>query len=266
MSQPVLAELRSSEDAALAARVRREQETYDAGLRRERYDDALSHCQTYWHAAVLDLFRKTLIRDGVNDALEIGSHGWDMVFADGTTPPRNLHCINISDAELETGRRKAAARGLSMKFHNMDAHRLEFDDSSFDVIFGFGILHHLDYARALDEIRRVLRPGGTMIFNEPLDVNPVGVIVRRATPEARTDDEAPLKLSHLRLFRERFDVSFHPQQFLSVPAGVVSRFAMKDPDNWLMRAAYDADRALSNVPGLRFWFRKLVIVGVKLND
>jgi hypothetical protein len=41
---------------------------------------------------------------------------------------------------------------------------------------------------------------------------------------------------------------------------------MKSPENGLMRAAYDADVALSRVPGLRFWFRKLVIIGVKPND
>ncbi len=263
MSESALSERTAPQDAALAARIKREQETYDEGLRRDRYDDVLSHCQGFWHAAVLDLFRRTLSNESVKDALEIGSHGWDMVFADGVAPPANLHCINISEAELETGRRKAEARGLSMRFHQMDAHKLQFDDNSFDVVFGFGILHHLDYARALDEIKRVLRPGGVMIFNEPLDVNPVGNIVRWATPKARTEDEAPLKLSHLALFRERFDVSFHPQQFISVPAGVVSRLTMKSPENWLMRAAFSADTALSHVPGLRFWFRKLVIVGVK---
>lgn len=263
MSQPVLAERSGLEENSLAARVRREQEIYDAGLKRDRYDDVLSHCHGYWHAHVLGLFRETLCDPSVSDALEMGSHGWDMVFADGASPPPHLHCINISEAELDTGRRKAAARGLSMRFSRMDAHSLEFEDNSFDTVFGFGILHHLDYARALDEIRRVLRPGGRMIFNEPLDVNPVGVLVRRLTPEARTIDETPLKLSHLELFRQRFEVTFHPQQFLSVPVGVLSRRTMNSPMNPMMRAAYGADRALARVPGLRFWFRKLVIVGVK---
>jgi ubiquinone/menaquinone biosynthesis C-methylase UbiE len=45
-----------------------------------------------------------------------------------------------------------------------DAHKLDFPENTFDVIYGAGILHHLDYARALLEILRVLRPGGAMIF------------------------------------------------------------------------------------------------------
>lgn len=249
--------------AALDARVKREENAFDEGLKRETYDDVLSHCQHYWQEEVLRLFRETLSRPEARDVLEIGSHGWNMVFNDAAPPPPNFTCINISEAELDDGRRKAAAKGFAVKFRRMDAHRLEFPDNSFDAVFGFGILHHLDYEKALDEIRRVLRPGGVMIFNEPLDVNPVGVLVRLATPAARTADEAPLKLGHLALFKERFDVAFHPQQFFSVPAGVVSRFAMKRPDNALMRAAFQMDKAVSRAPGLRFLFRKLVIVGVK---
>ena len=247
----------------LDARVKREEQAFDTGLKREAYDDVLSHCQYYWQQDVLGLFRRMLCREGVNDVLEIGSHGWNMVFDDQAPPPARFSCINISEAELDDGRRKAAAKGFGVRFHRMDAHYLEFDDNSFDAVFGFGILHHLDYAKALDEIRRVLRPGGVMIFNEPLDVNPVGALVRLATPAARTPDEAPLKLSHLKLFRERFDTKFYPQQFFSVPAGVVSRATMKTADNPIMRAAFHIDKAVSRTPGVRFLFRKLVIIGVK---
>ena len=178
--------LQTIDDTNLNARVRREQEAFDEGLKREVYDDVLSHCQYYAQQEVLRLFRETVSRDGVKDVLEIGSHGWNMVFDAGTPPPSRFTCINISETELEDGRRKAAAKGIDVNFRQMDAHRLDFEDNSFDVVFGFGILHHLDYEMALDEIHRVLRPGGVMIFNEPLDVNPVGVLVRMATPEAGT--------------------------------------------------------------------------------
>ena len=262
MTLSVVAE-HSVADAKLAARVKREQQHYDDGLQRQTYDNILAHCQAYWHEEVLRLFRDTITADGVTDVLEIGSHGWAMVFDDETQLPPQLHCINISEAELDHGRTKAAARRFGINFHLMDAHELAFEDNSFDVVFGFGILHHLDYGKALDEIKRVLRPGGRMIFNEPMDMNPIGALVRMTTPKARTPDEAPLKSAHLKLFHERFDVSYHPQQFLSVPAGVLSRFTMKSPENWLMRAAFRIDQALSRMPGLRLWFRKVVITGVK---
>lgn len=247
----------------LSERVKREQESYESGLQRQSYDNILSHCQVFWHDEVLRQFRQALTQEGVRDVLELGSHGWAMVYDEATPLPANLNCINISETELELGRSQADARQAAIDFHIMDAHELAFPNNSFDVVFGFGILHHLDYERALDEIKRVLRPGGRMIFNEPLDINPVGAIVRMATPNARTRDEAPLKIKHLKMFSDRFQVCYRPHQFLSVPAGVISKLAFKKPANALMRTAFEADRILARMPGLKFWFRKLVIDGVK---
>lgn len=44
-----------------------------------------------------------------------------------------------------------------------------FDDASFDYVVMGGTLHHLhpDVQRALDEVRRVLRPGGLLCLAEP---------------------------------------------------------------------------------------------------
>ena len=53
---------------------------------------------------------------------------------------------------------------------------------SFDFVYGCAILHHLDYHRALDEICRVLKPGGRILFAEPLGINPVAKLVRLVTP------------------------------------------------------------------------------------
>lgn len=48
-----------------------------------------------------------------------------------------------------------------------DAENLPFADNSFDVIYGRSILHHLqDVPKALREAKRVLKPGGEVIFVE----------------------------------------------------------------------------------------------------
>lgn len=48
--------------------------------------------------------------------------------------------------------------------HEMDAGALTFDDASFDVIYSLATFEHLpDFAAALSEFERVLRPGGRVI-------------------------------------------------------------------------------------------------------
>ncbi|MEJ2562227.1 MAG: class I SAM-dependent methyltransferase [Anaerolineales bacterium] len=48
----------------------------------------------------------------------------------------------------------------------------EFDDGSWDTVVVFGVLHHIPAWRSvIDEIRRLLRPGGILFIEEPdLDV------------------------------------------------------------------------------------------------
>jgi SAM-dependent methyltransferase len=43
--------------------------------------------------------------------------------------------------------------------------QMPFDEASFDMVYAIGSLHHAgDLPRALSEVRRVLRPGGTTVF------------------------------------------------------------------------------------------------------
>jgi SAM-dependent methyltransferase len=53
-----------------------------------------------------------------------------------------------------------------------NGHELPFATGAFDAVYGCSILHHLDPATALAEVRRVLRPGGRLVFSEPNLLNP----------------------------------------------------------------------------------------------
>ncbi|HVF35337.1 MAG TPA: class I SAM-dependent methyltransferase [Candidatus Saccharimonadia bacterium] len=60
-----------------------------------------------------------------------------------------------------------------------DVTRLSFADSSHDAVLSFDVLEHVpDFRTALREFRRVLVPGGTLIFTVPFDVQRDTTLVR----------------------------------------------------------------------------------------
>ena len=72
---------------------------------------------------------------------------------------------DISPGMLERLGTTARSLGLDVGLACCDAGRLPFADSSFDVVFGHAVLHHLpDLPAAFREMRRVLRPGGRIVF------------------------------------------------------------------------------------------------------
>lgn len=98
------------------------------------------------------------------------------------------------------------------RYRVMDAERLEFQDDTFSLVFGSGILHHLDLAVAYAEIARVLRPDGVGVFFEPMGHNPAINLYRRLTPAMRSPDEHPLVISDFDAAAQWFhgvDVSYH---------------------------------------------------------
>jgi SAM-dependent methyltransferase len=70
---------------------------------------------------------------------------------------------------VDNGSTLATAMALSMfglpgATQQMDATALEFADASFDIVYSFGVLHHIpEVERAVVHIRRALKPGGELI-------------------------------------------------------------------------------------------------------
>lgn len=246
------------------ARAERERETYDKGLDRGALEHAFIHADYFYYRRAMSILRSTLSAKNGGRFLELGALCWsDWLDAQGVRPGRTI-CINISEKEIEKGVGASARTRIKPEFRLMDAHRLEFEANSFDVVFGGGILHHLDFAVALTEIKRVLAPGGIMVFSEPLDMNPVSRLVRKLTPDARTADERPLRMAELALCRSMFKMRFHYGELFSVPAGMVSQRLFSNPDNVLTRSAFYVDEALKwLVPALGPLYRHVIIVGEK---
>jgi SAM-dependent methyltransferase len=107
----------------------------------------------------------------------------------------SLTGIDISDVAIDKAVLTAAREGYrNARFLAMNAEAMTFPDGSFDVVFGRGILHHLDLDKCFSEITRVLSKNGVAIFSEPLGHNPLLNLYRKRTPDIRTPDEHPLRM------------------------------------------------------------------------
>lgn len=127
-------------------------------------------------------------------------------------------------------------------------------------MYGAGILHHLDLETALNEINRVLKPDGIATFFEPLDINPIGKLVRYFTPDARTEDEKPFSYKELKVLRKHFNIKIETFQFTSVPLGVISKFIFKNANNPLTKNAHRIDETLKTYfPSIRWLYRNMNI-------
>jgi SAM-dependent methyltransferase len=72
--------------------------------------------------------------------------------------------IDLTQAAVDLAKRRFELFDLPGKFRVADAEGLDFPDSSFDLVYSHGVLHHTpDTAGAISEIHRVLRPGGRAV-------------------------------------------------------------------------------------------------------
>jgi len=111
-------------------------------------------------AHVLDLMLKTIPADA--DVLEVGcGPGWMWRGALGRVP-RSWRIL-LTDLMPGMTEEAIAALGNDERFRErqMDVHALDLPDASFDAVIANWMLYHVeDRARALVEIRRVIKPGG----------------------------------------------------------------------------------------------------------
>lgn len=73
--------------------------------------------------------------------------------------------IDLSPEMLELARERAAETGREVELHEADAHELPFANGSFDtVICTYSLCNIPDPQLAVNEMNRVLRPGGKLIL------------------------------------------------------------------------------------------------------
>lgn len=123
--------------------------------------------QRFYEAPVLRRLGGEMVNGG--NVLEIGcgrGAGVEVIL-------QQFHAAHVTGIDLDLFQIQRARSRLQGKYDGhfnliqCDAELLPFANASFDAVFDFGALHHVqDWHRAISEIGRVLKPCGTFFFEE----------------------------------------------------------------------------------------------------
>ncbi len=151
-----------------------------------------------------DLKGKKLLDYGAGD-------GWNSVcFAKARA---RVWAIDISEKGVELTKKKAAANGVAelVTAEVRDCYNTGYPSGMFDIIYGGGVLHHLDLDASGLELSRLLRPDGKAVFYEPVRENKImdyvkSVVLRmtKRKPSEETEDETPLSKKRIALLKPYF--------------------------------------------------------------
>ena len=108
--------------------------------------------------------------------LDVATGTGDLAIALASLRPDLIHGIDISEQMLAVARKKILEKNLGrmITFDSGDAENIPFPDDTFDAVtVAFGVRNYENLEKGLTEMRRILRPGGTMQileFSQPTSV------------------------------------------------------------------------------------------------
>jgi ubiquinone/menaquinone biosynthesis C-methylase UbiE len=173
-----------------------EASTYDAKWSIS-YDE---RCITY----ARDRFAAIAGTDGwpYGSALEIGcGTGFFLLNLKQAGVLDEAHVSDLSPGMVSAAIRNGTELGFDVEGRVADAESIPYDDSTFDLVVGHAVLHHIpDVELALREVLRVLKPGGRFVFaGEPTSIG--DWYARRISRATRA---ATRTLTHLPPLRDRW--------------------------------------------------------------
>jgi SAM-dependent methyltransferase len=96
--------------------------------------------------------------------------------------------VDLAPRLVAQGRARSRSCGLAVDWRVCDAESLPLDDAGFDrVASNFGIIHARDPRRAVDELDRVLRPGGSVLVTAWASAGLMGRVLRLAAEVERRE-------------------------------------------------------------------------------
>jgi SAM-dependent methyltransferase len=114
--------------------------------------------------------------------------------------------VDIASSAIALAKQNFAQQGLQADLREADGEHLPFADASFDVVYGHGVVQYTASDRALvDEVRRVLAPGGSAVFQVYNRVSWLNALSKVMKVPLEHEDAPVLKKYSIGEFRRLLD-------------------------------------------------------------
>jgi SAM-dependent methyltransferase len=159
----------------------------------------------------LHFLKKTGLLDRNKRILEIGSgvgHLVNYLFHEG---------YQIEGTDVNQEYINFAQREFGLSLSHMNGEKLDYPDQNFDLVLSFDVFEHIpDSNRHLQEVKRVLKPGGYYLLQTPNKFTnaPFGIIKNRSLSKYK---EYHCSLHSYWQLKRRFKANGFDLHFLAVP-------------------------------------------------
>jgi len=197
----------------LSSRIRLEAQLMDTVLKQEtpkiiprdwRFEDFCN--QFTWRAYLFDFLGPL---DGLT-VLDLGCEYRPTSIYFALAGAKHVFACDVSLSALRFLQRTAAIAGLANKVTPIlcAGERVSIAIGKIDIVYGAGVLHHLQLDKAAVEIARVLKKNGKAGFKDPLGQNPLLELVRDYMPyrwkHAAKGTDCPLRFKDIEKFGQYF--------------------------------------------------------------
>src|SRR5882757_7238815 len=177
----------------------------------------------------------------------------------------DVNGFDLSPKGVEVANWAARKYGLTCSFRAMDAEELDYPPESFELVVGFGVLHHVvKYPKSAFHLARVLKPLGRAIFHETLWDNPLINLARHWTMPSQEAGDTRLTARGIEEFGAPFAMTsvnkrhilYMLKRFGSLPIRDLSRPLVSRP---FWKAIRTIDRGLMSFGFSKFCGEAIVI-------